>query len=97
MSQRDKDMPRDWMLVKFDDMKHIEGMILTIVDSLGFSDSQERAVKSLVRQAIWDEVHKPYRVWIADSMVEEAHKEWAQYSGHGFGNGKAIPINKQSK
>lgn len=98
------------MLMNFSDMQSIEGMLLTIIDSLGLDDSpsnlsgmegqgksQRSAVKSLVRQAIWDEVHKPYRVWVSHEMVDEAHKEWGQYQGHSFSHRGATPLVKKSK
>ena len=77
------------------DIQSIEGMLLTIVDSLGLEVTQTGAVKSLVRQAIWDEVHKPYRVWVANDMVDKAHEEWAQYGGHGFNFQGARPLEKK--
>ena len=90
--------PRTSMLVTLSDVQNIEGVLLTIVDSLGLQTEQGRAVKSLVRQAIWDEVHKPYRVWVSDEMYEEAYKEWSQYQGHGFNFEGARPYKeKKSK
>jgi hypothetical protein len=56
------------------DIQNIEGKLLTIVESLGLQTKQEEATKSLVRQAVWDEVYKPYRVWVSQVEVEAAHK-----------------------
>jgi hypothetical protein len=88
---------RNTFLMMFSDMQTIEGKLLTIVDSLGLESQQGNAVKSLVRQAIWDEVHQPYRVWITDEMVETAHKEWSQYQGHGFSGGIVRTYKEKSK
>lgn len=80
------------------DIQSIEGMLLTVIDTLGLQPDQRlMAVKSLVRQAIWDEVHKPYRVWVTDDMFDAAQKEWNQYQGHGFNVQGARPLDKKSK
>ena len=83
------------MLMNLQDVQSIQGKILTIIDSLGLATKQEDAVKSLVRQAIWDEVHQPYRVWVSHVMVDEASKEWRQYKGHGFNFQGARPLQDE--
>jgi hypothetical protein len=53
------------------EIKQIEGKLLTIVESIGLPDTQEKAVKGLVRQAVWDVVEKPPRQIINE---HEGHK-----------------------
>jgi hypothetical protein len=53
----------------------IEGKLLTIVESIGLPESQEKAVKGLVRQALWDIVDKPYRDIISGNEVDRAKEQ----------------------
>jgi len=89
--------PRTFILMNLSDVQSIEGMLLTIIESLGLQMTQQNAVKSLVRQAIRDEVHKPYRVWITDEMSNAAHEEWQQYQGYSFNHEGARLLEKKSK
>ncbi len=34
--------------------RNIEGVILTVIETIGLQPSQENAVKSLIRQGLWD-------------------------------------------
>lgn len=34
-------------------LSHLEGQVLTIVESLGLPESQEKAIKSLLRDSLW--------------------------------------------
>jgi hypothetical protein len=38
-------------------VSHLEGELLTIVESLGLPERQEKASKSLLRQRLWDSFH----------------------------------------
>lgn len=35
-------------------VSHIEGELLTLIESLGLREAQEKAIKSLTRQRLWD-------------------------------------------
>lgn len=35
----------------------MEGELLTLLETLGLPETQERAIKSLVRQRLWDSFH----------------------------------------
>ncbi len=62
-----------------DDIRSLEGKLLTIVESFGLASGQEGAAKSLVRQAIWDEMEKPYRMYLTQPEVDEiAQKQEAR-------------------
>jgi hypothetical protein len=76
------------------DIKNIEGRLLTIIDSLGFEAEQKSAVKSLVRQAVWDEVDKPYRIWISSELEEEV---WKHQEERKKGQRSEAPEKKKSK
>lgn len=36
-----------------DQIRHLEGRLLTLVESIGLKDTQEKAVKDLVRNEVW--------------------------------------------
>ena len=35
----------------------MEGELLTLVETLGLAETQEKAIKSLIRQRLWDSFH----------------------------------------
>lgn len=41
-------------LVGSGDISHLEGKLKTYIDSLGLSDKQEKAMKDIVQQIIWE-------------------------------------------
>jgi hypothetical protein len=53
-------------------VKNIEGKLLTIVESIGLPETQEKAVKGLVRQAIWDVIDNVNVPIVYDG--QEGHK-----------------------
>ena len=55
-------------LVQNFDIKRIEGKLLALVESLGVPTSQESAIKSLVRQFLWEPFNDPNTpiAWEAD-------------------------------
>ncbi len=67
--------------VSVDSVGNFEGQLLTLVESLGLRESQENAVKSLVRNKLWDWFHDQW--WHAEideatakSLFEAHHKKW---------------------
>ena len=54
------------------DIKQIEGKMLALVESLGFSEKQEVAVKSLVRQFLWEPFNDPSTPIIWEPEYREA-------------------------
>ena len=60
-------------VVQNHDIKQIEGKLLALVESLGFSEKQEDAVKSLVRQFLWQPFNDPSTPIVWES---EYHDVW---------------------
>jgi len=55
------------------EIRSIEGKLLTLVESIGLPQKQEEAIKSLVRQIIWNEVEKPFRAYIWEHEYGQLH------------------------
>lgn len=45
------------------DFKNLVGKVLTVIDSLGLKDSQEKAIKDLLGQSIWKMYEHPAYVY----------------------------------
>lgn len=58
-------------VVQNHDIKQVEGKMLALVESLGFSEKQEVAVKSLVRQFLWEPFNDPSTPLIWESEYRE--------------------------
>lgn len=41
-------------LLDYENIQHMEGKVLTILDAVFTSEEQRKAIKDLVRQALWD-------------------------------------------
>jgi hypothetical protein len=61
-------------VVQGHDIKQIEGKMLALVESLGFSEKQEVAVKSLVRQFLWEPFNDPSTPIIWEDQYYELHQ-----------------------
>ncbi len=54
-------------------LKQLEGGLLTLVETLGFDEKREQAVKSLVRKEVW-------KFWEEETMHEDVfHPELSKY------------------
>lgn len=73
------------------DIQNLEGDILTIVESFGLRDSQERAAKNLIRNALYMLYRLPQ---IEGSFLNDAISK-TQAAGIGWGGGipPAAPTN----
>jgi hypothetical protein len=60
---------------------HLEGKLLTILETLNLADKQELAVKSLVRQAIWRTPDPCIR--LTDEQVDRCLDENRHTKNHG--------------
>lgn len=65
---------RSWQI------RDLEGRILTLLETLGLSDKQEDAVKSLARQAVWKILEDNY-LWISDEQIQRIYEENRPVSG----------------
>lgn len=77
---------KDGMVLIFSDeyISHVQGKMLTIIEALGLPKSQEEATKSLVRNAMWVDMHDGY-------CVPKTEEEWGDFSYQkGTFEGKAI-------
>ena len=69
--------------------KYILGRMLTIIDSLGLRESQEKAVKDLIVQAFWRDIEE-YAVYISPEIYTAIkvfiNKDREEQTGkpHGF-------------
>ena len=36
-----------------EELRHLEGRLLTLIESIGLKDTQEKAVKDLIRNEVW--------------------------------------------
>lgn len=57
-------------VIKEAQIKHLEGVLLTHIEAMGLNDSQERAAKSLISQAVWNLLEPSY-IWIDADILEE--------------------------
>jgi hypothetical protein len=84
-------------VVQGHDIKRIEGKLLALIESIGMSSSQESAVKSLVRQFLWEPFndHNTPIVWedqygeLWKFLEELRAKRIAQRSGGSEGKKKS--------
>lgn len=67
--------PLDLFVFGYYEVQDIEGKLLTLVESIGLPVKQEEAIKSLVRQSVWNVVERPHRIWLSQEMVEKAYQE----------------------
>ena len=56
------------------DIKRIEGKLLALVESIGMSSGQESAVKSLVRQFLWEPFNDPNTPIVWEDQYYELHQ-----------------------
>lgn len=80
MSKKDRGSPSEFssggaaFIMHYDELQHIEGKVLTVVESIGMSEKQENAVKGLLRQAIWQDIHTSYRLQVFEENWEQLRK-----------------------
>lgn len=58
-------------VIRESQIKHLEGVLLTHLESMGLTDKQERAAKSLISQAVWDLLEPSY-TWVDGDILEES-------------------------
>ncbi len=54
-------------------IQHLEGKLLTLIESWGLKDSQEKAVKDLVRQEVWSVIHGAE--YVSDKQADKIREE----------------------
>jgi len=61
-------------VVQNHDINQIEGKLLALVESIGMPQGQESAVKSLVRQFLWEPFNDPTTPIVWEDQYYELHK-----------------------
>lgn len=69
-------------------ISHLEGKLLTLIESMGLKDSQEKAVKDMVRTHVWELLSPCFVVSAEDHTALRL-----KYKEEGRGSGGSIPLN----
>lgn len=59
-------------------IQHLEGRLLTLVESIGLREGQEKAVKDLVRSEVWKLVEPGF--WISGDDNSELHHKYSNHA-----------------
>lgn len=67
----------------------LAGKLLTLVEAMGLRESQEKSVKDLVRQEVWNmfSTVDGGALWITPNLNTEIHRVWTGLENH-FKNGQ---------
>lgn len=56
-------------------IQNLEGRLLTLIETLGFNETREQAIKGIVRQHVWDIVPYWDELWIYGEDVPFLHDQ----------------------
>jgi hypothetical protein len=79
------------------DVDHLVGRVLTLIETLGLNESQEKAIKDLARQELWAPFNSNVRVYVDDdllSMIEELYRKMRDHHKGSQSNGSPVPPGK---